>query len=70
MANHEIFYAICSLFNEGEAVVSMNDAKQVMTAARHALPEFNVCSGLYDPDNKTIELYVENFKQAKENEND
>ena len=33
-------------------------------------PEFNVCSGLYDPDNKTIELYVENFKQAKENEND
>ena len=48
----------------------MNDAKQVMTAARHALPEFNVCSGLYDPDNKTIELYVENFKQAKGNEND
>jgi len=68
--NHEIFYALCDLFNEGEAVVSMNDAKQVMTAARHALPEFNVCSGLYDPDNKTIELYVENFKQAKEDEND
>ena len=51
-------------------MVSTNDAKQVMTAARHALPEFNVCSGLYDPDNKTIELYVENFKQAKEDEND
>lgn len=70
MAKHKIFYALCDLFNEGEAVVSMNDAKQVMTAARHALPEFNVCSGLYDPDNKTIELYVENFKQAKEDEND
>lgn len=67
MTKHKIFYA---LFNEGEAVVSMNDAKQVMTAARHALPEFNVCSGLYDPDNKTIELFVENFKQAKEDEND
>lgn len=65
MAKHEIFYALCSLFNEGEAVVSMNDAKQVMTAARHALPEFIVCAGLYDPDNKTIELYVENYKQAK-----
>lgn len=70
MIKRKIFYALCDLFNEGEAVVSMNDAKQVMTAARHALPEFNVCSGLYDPDNKTIELYVENFKQAKENEND
>ena len=70
MAKHGIFYAICALFNEGEVVVSMDNAKQVMTAARHALPEFNVCSGLYDPDNKTIELYVENFKQAKGNEND
>lgn len=56
MAKHEIFYAICALFNEGEVVVSMDNAKQVMTAARHALPEFIVCAGLYDPDNKTIEL--------------
>lgn len=61
MAKHEIFYALCSLFNEGEVVVSMDNAKQVMTAARHALPEFIVCAGLYDPDNKTIEHY----KQAK-----
>lgn len=65
MAKHEIFYALCDLFNEGEAVVSIDNAKQVITVARHTLPEFVVCSGLYDPDNKTIELYVENYKQAK-----
>ena len=65
MAKHEIFYAVCSLFNEGEVVVNVNDAKQVMTAARHTLPDFVVCSGLYDPKDKTIELYVENFKEAK-----
>lgn len=69
MAKHKIFYALCDLFNEGEAVVSMNDAKQVMTAARHALPEFTVRPGLYDPCDETIELHVENFKQAKKNEN-
>ena len=63
--NHSIFYAICSLFNEGEAVVSMDDAKQVMTAAQHTLPDFVVCAGLYDPDNKTIELYVENYAHVK-----
>lgn len=65
MAQHEIFYAVCSLFKEGEVVVSIDNAKQVITAARHTLPEFVVCSGLYDPDNKTIELYVENYKDAK-----
>lgn len=66
MAKHEIFYAICDLFNEGETVVSIDNAEQVFTAARHTLPDFSVCSGLYDPDNKTIELYVENFKQVKD----
>lgn len=70
MAKHGIFYALCDLFNEGEAVVSMNDAKQVMTAAQYALPEFTVRPGLYDPCDETIELHVENFKQAKEDEND
>lgn len=40
-------------------------AKQVITAARHTLPEFVVCAGLFDPDSKTIELYVENYKDAK-----
>lgn len=65
MAQHEIFYAVCSLFNEGEVVVSIDNAKQVITAARHTLPEFMVCYGLYDPDDKTIELYVENYKDAK-----
>lgn len=70
MAKHEIFYALCDLFNEGEAVVSIDNAKPVITVARHTLPEFVVCSGLYDPDNKTIELYVENYKQAKDGEND
>lgn len=63
--NHSIFYAVCDLFNEGAAVVKIDDAKQVMTAAQHTLPDFVVCSGLYDPDNKTIELYVENYKQVK-----
>lgn len=70
MAKHKIFYALCDLFNEGEAVVSMNDAKQVMTAAQYALPEFTVRPGLYAPCDETIELHVENFKQAKGNEND
>jgi hypothetical protein len=65
MAKHEIFYALCSLFNEGEAVVGIDNAKQVMTAAQHALPEFIVRPGLYDPYNKTIELHVENYEQAK-----
>ena len=64
-SNHEIFYAICSLFNEGEAVVSIDNAKQVITAARHTLPEFVVCAGLLDPESKTIEHYVENYKDAK-----
>lgn len=40
MAKHGIFYALCDLFNEGEAVVSIDNAKQVITAARHTLPEF------------------------------
>ena len=65
MAKHEIFYALCSLFNEGEVVVCVDNAKQVITAARHTLPDFVVCAGLYDPDNRTIELYVENYKDAK-----
>ncbi|MBD5351860.1 MAG: hypothetical protein HDR86_03420 [Bacteroides sp.] len=63
--NHSIFYAVCDLFIEGAAVVKIDDAKQVMTAAQHTLPDFVVCSGLYDPDNKTIELYVENYAQVK-----
>ena len=65
MAKHEIFYAIYSLYNEGEAVASIDNAKQVITATRHTLPEFVVCAGLFDPDSKTIELYVENYKDAK-----
>ena len=56
MIKHEIFNAVYTLFNEGEAVVSIANAQQVITAARHTLPDFVVCSGLYDPDNKTIEL--------------
>lgn len=65
MAKHEIFHALCDLFNEGEAVVSMNNAGRVMAAAHYALPEFILRSGKYNPDNKTIELSVENHKQAK-----
>lgn len=60
MKKHSIFYAICDIFNECETVVSIDNAKQVITAAQHTLPDFVVCSGLYDPDNKTIELYVKN----------
>lgn len=69
MAKHGVFYALCDLFNEGAAVVSVYNAKQVMTAAQYALPEFSVRPGLYDPCDETIELHVENFKQAKEDEN-
>jgi len=39
-SNHEIFYAICSLFNEGEAVVSIDNAKKEITAVRNTLPDF------------------------------
>ena len=45
MANHSIFFAVCDLFNEGEAIVKMDDAKQVITAAQHTLPDFVVCTG-------------------------
>lgn len=65
MEKHVIFYHICDLFNEGATVVKMTNAQQVMTAAKHTLPDFVVCSGLYDPDEKTIELYVENYSQVK-----
>lgn len=32
MAKHEIFCALCSLFNGGEAAVSMNNVKQEVLA--------------------------------------
>lgn len=63
--NHEIFYAICSLFNEGEVVVSKDIVCKVIDAARHTLPEFVISVGRYDSDTKTHVLYVENFKEAK-----
>ncbi len=65
MAQHEIFYAICSLFNEGEVVVSKDIVCKVIDAARHTLPEFVISVGRYDSDTKTHVLYVENFKEAK-----
>ncbi|PWB04383.1 hypothetical protein C5O23_00220 [Duncaniella muris] len=64
-SNHEIFYAICSLFNEGEVVVSKDIVCKVIDAARHTFPEFVICTGRYDSDKKTHVLYVDNFKDAK-----
>lgn len=65
MAQYEIFYAICALFNEGEVVVSKDIVCKVIDAARHTLPEFVISVGRYDSDTKTHVLYVENFKEAK-----
>ena len=65
MAQHEIFYAICALFNEGEVVVSKDIVCKVIDAARHTLPEFVISVGRYDSGTKTHVLYVDNYKEAK-----
>lgn len=65
MAQHEIFYAICSLFNEGEVTVNNDMVCKVIDAARHTLPEFIIGIRGYDPDKKTHVLFVKNFKDAK-----
>lgn len=35
MLKHEIFYALCSLFNEGEAVINMDNANQDWCTDNH-----------------------------------
>lgn len=65
MAQHEIFYAACSLFNEGEVEVGNDIVCKVIDAVHHTLPEFVLGKGKYDPDKKAHVLYVANFKEAK-----
>lgn len=65
MAKHEIFYAICDLFNEGKTTIEAKKAIEVINASELVLPEFRIRAGLYDPVANAIGLYVENYEQAK-----
>lgn len=65
MAKHEIFYALCDLFNEGEVVVGKDIIIKVIDVARHTFPEFVISVGKYDSDKKTHVLHVDNFNEAK-----
>lgn len=65
MAQHEIFYAICDLFNEGEVVVDKDIAFDVISAARETFPEFEIEFGEYDRDKGNFPIHVTNYAEAK-----
>lgn len=62
MAKHEIFYAVCDLFNEGEVEVKKEIANKVVEVAIELFPEFRMT---YAEKKDTYNIKVENFKDAK-----
>lgn len=65
MNKHEVFYALCDLFNEGTTSVEVGMTMNVIEAAKHALPTFDVRAGLLAPDGKTQILHVDNYEKVK-----
>lgn len=61
----QIFNALIDLYNEGITSVDNSMAEKVIEAAKHALPEFVVCGGIYEAETNTKVLYVDNYIQAK-----
>lgn len=62
MAKHEIFYAVCDLFNEGEVEVNKEIANKVVEVAIELFPEFKMTC---EEKTETNSIKVENFKDAK-----
>lgn len=62
MAKHEIFYALCDLFNEGEIEVKKEIANKVVEVAIEVFPEFQMTCLEKET---TYNIKVENFKDAK-----
>ncbi len=62
MAKHEIFYALCDLFNEGEIEVKKEIANKVVEVAIEVFPEFQMT---YTEKENSYNIKVENFKDAK-----
>ncbi len=62
MAKHEIFYALCDLFNEGEAEIKKEIANKVVEVAIEVFPEFQMT---YTEKENSYNIKVENFKDAK-----
>lgn len=62
MAKHEIFYALCDLFNEGEIEVKKEIANKVVEVAIEVFPEFQMT---YLEKETTYNIKVENYKYAK-----
>ena len=62
MAKHEIFHALCSLFNEGEVEIRKDIANKVAEAAIELFPDFQMtCLEKAD----SYHIKVENFKEVK-----
>ena len=62
MAKHEIFYAVCNLFNEGEVNVKKDIANKVVEVAIELFPEFQMT---YLEKADIYNIKVENYKDAK-----
>lgn len=65
MSKHEIFYTLTDLFYDGTVAVRIETARQVLEAARHALPEFTINAEPFELEDSIMILHVENFNEVK-----